>query len=166
MPRRLGIFLTIVASFVLLVPLSGLASAQEPTPTPGGGAVPPPGQAQGTICERPPSFIRSGGSVVNFGSVSLALPSGYGDFGITVITADPGPNMLQICYIAGSSAVVLNASTGGEIRREVTTPAANAVLDQVVAAARTATPAPVPASPAPIPTVTITVPNTGSGGLR
>ena len=151
----------------------GLARAQEPSPTPSvtGTPAPPPTTMPAVtpppvppICERTPSIVQPGGSVVSMFGLTLTLPSGVGDFGVYFIPTNPGPNNIFICYIAGQSAIVITAN-GQETRREVTDPAANAVLDQVLASARvaaTATATPVPSTSAN----RITAPDTGNAGLR
>jgi hypothetical protein len=91
-------------------------TAQVPTPEP-------------PICARPYKMRWAGGSPVSFVDVSLTLPVGVGEFGLWHFN----PSHIEICYVGGNSAIVIDATTGKEVKREVSDPAANALLDLILA---------------------------------
>ena len=174
--RRIFIVLSVLTLFVVATQ-SPLIHAQETTPTQSPTTtataqptstvtqtpavtppVPPPNQPPVSICDRTPSYVATGGSIVSLDNVSFALPLNRGQFGVSFILSNPGPNSILICYRDGNGGIAINASTGMEVRREGGDAGANTVLDEIMAAVRRGAQSP--------PQNRITAPDTGGGGLR
>ena len=113
------------------------------------------------LCLPQPSSA-GGRKVPTVNGVTIDLPDG--DYSLFITPPGSTAPTFTICYVQGNARLTLSAVTCGEVSREATTAAANAVLDTIARSCAL----PAPAAPATFTPVggPIRPPDTGDAGMR
>lgn len=113
------------------------------TPVPDVTSTPAPVQPTATSTRElpgPPATGQRypGGSTVSLSPVTLKLPPNVGDFVIAAGIGDPGGGFILIYQVDTASQLFISSKDGRELERNVNTPSANTVFDEIVATVQVA----------------------------